>query len=231
MIGDTVKIYRMIEEYWIKYSSVQDYINSHQWLDRLMNETSDLRSSEKLLEMSKYKLISLISNFYSIGPGSFRLNTILEKNSFEEVKDSIFVLLYGEGEIGDRIAMARRPGMGVSFLSQALCYYDPKQFSIKDRLSKIGLCEILGYGNIILGNLLDDEKGASPYDDMAYTEFHKLVTEVGKHFILKFLQTAGENRDQLGKFINSKKYLLIDQFLRFCYSKTRYPPLPPQKKI
>ena len=220
MIGDTERIYRMIDEYAERYTSVQDFINCHLWLDRLTEKTSDLRSSEKLLEMSKQRLISLISNFYAVGPGAYRLYSILKQNSFEEIKDTIFVLLYGEGELEDRIIMARRPGIGISFISQTLCFYDPKQFSIKDRISKIGICEILRYGKIIPGDLLDDEKGAVPYDDMPYTEFHKLVTEVGKHFILKMLQSAGSEKEHLGKFINSRKYLMIDQFLRFCYYKS-----------
>jgi len=219
MIGNTERIYRMIKEYLQGFPSVEDYISSHSWLDRLVENTNDLHSSEKLLAMSKQRLLSLISNFYALGPGAYKMYSLLEQNNFEEIKDAIFVLLYGEGEIEDRIIMARKPCMGVSLLTQILCFYDPKQYSIKDRLSKIGLCMVLGYGSILPGNLLDDEKGALPYDDMSYTEFHKLVTEIGKHFILKLLQEAGENKDKLGKFINSRKFLIIDQFLRYCYSK------------
>jgi hypothetical protein len=221
MIGNTERIYRMINEYTERYESVQDYIHCHQWLDRVIEDTNDLKSSEKILEMSKQRLISLISNFYIIGPGGYRLNKILDKNSFEEIKDAIFILLYGEGELEDRIIMARRSEIGISFLTQALCFFDPKQYSIKDRMSKIGVCYVLGYGEIVKGKVLDDFKGAIPYDDMSYTEFHKLVTEIGKHFILKMLQTAGDEKEHLGKFINSRKYLVIDQFLRFCYSKAR----------
>ena len=221
MIGDTERIYRMIDEYTNKYNTVQDYIHSHQWLDRIIENTSDLLSQEKLLEMPKQRFISLMSNIYVVGPGAYRLYEILAQNSYEEIKDSIFVLLYGQGELEDRIIMSRKPGIGISFISQILCFYDPKQFSIKDRISKIGICGILGYGKIIPGRLLDDDKGALPYDDMSYTEFHKLVTEVGKHFILKMLQKAGDKRDHLGRFLNSRKYLLIDQFLRFCFTKTQ----------
>lgn len=221
MIGNTERIYGMINEYTKAFETVQDYINSNRWLDRLTENTSDLRSQEKLLEMPKHKFLTLISNFFIVGPGAYRMYEILQENTYEEIRDSIFVLLYGEGEIEDRIIMARKPQIGVSFISQTLCFFDPKQYSIKDRITKIGLCEVLGYGKILPGNLLDDEKGASPYDDMTYTEFHKLVTEVGKHFILKLLQTAGDDKENIGKFINSRKYLMIDQFLRFCFTKSR----------
>lgn len=219
MIGNTERIYRMLNEYTDRYESVQDYINCHRWIDRMTENTIDLRSQEKLLEMPKQNFIALMSNLFVVGPGGYRLYEILLQNTYEEIRDAIFVLLYGEGELEDRIIMARKPGIGISFISQMLCFYDPKQYSIKDRITKIGICEILGYGTIIPSHLLDDEKGASPYDDMSYTEFHKLVTEVGKHFILKMLQMAGEEKEHLGKFINSRKYLMIDQFLRFCYTK------------
>ncbi|OQX52465.1 MAG: hypothetical protein B5M53_08380 [Candidatus Cloacimonas sp. 4484_209] len=218
MIGDTQRIYQKIDEFKEHFESVKDFINSYYWIDRLLENVSYLHSSEKLLEISKRNLIAVLSNFYSLGPGSFRLYNILKKNTIEEIKDSIFLLLYGEGNIEDRIIMTQRPGIGISFLSQALCFYDPKQFSIKDRISKIGICIVLGYGEIIPGDVLNDDVAAKPYDDMSYTEFHKLVSEVGKHFILKMLQIAGDEKEKLGKFINERKYLLIDQFLRFCYS-------------
>lgn len=221
MIANTERMYGMIKEYNERYDSIQDYIKSHFWLDKLIEHTADLRSSEKLLKMPKHRIISLISNFYCLGPGAYRLSSILEENSSEEIKDSIFILLYGEGEIEDRLIMARRSGIGTSFLTQTLCFFDPKQYSIKDRISKIGICMLLGYGNIIPGDLFDDEKGASPYDDMTYIEFHKLVTEVGKHFILRMLQSASDEKDQLARFINSRKYIIIDQFLRFCYCKSK----------
>ncbi len=219
MIADTDKILEMVEKYANRYSNVQDFIYCHQWLDKLMEHTKDLRSSEKLLEMPKQQLISIISNLYAVGPGAFKLNKILEDNTIEEVQDAIFILLYGEGEIEDRLVMARRSGMGISFLTQTLCFFDPTKYSIKDRLTKIGLCLILGYGNIVPGNMLDDELGAKPYDDMSYSEFHKLVSEVGKHFIMKILHKADDDREELGKYINPRKYLIIDQFLRYSYSK------------
>jgi|GEM_PF-3652362 len=219
MIGDTERIVRIIDEYSRNFSNVQDFINSYQWIDKLMNHTKDLRSSEKLLEMPKQQVISIISNLYAMGPGCYRLYQILKDNSIEEIQDAIFILLYGEGEIEDRLVMARRSRMGISFLTQTLCLFDPTKYSIKDRLTKVGLCLVLGYGDIVAGDLLDDDKGAQPYDDMPYTEFHKLVTEVGKHFIMKMLHNAGDDREQLAKFINSRKYLIIDQFLRYSYSQ------------
>ena len=132
------------------------------------------------------------------------LDDIIDNNSVSEIREAFRTML---SSISDNaspdevLAMGRRPYLGVSILSEALCKVYPDQFSIKNKRSEWGLYFIISNVN---PNYIENE--------MSYANFIDICWQVWEFIIAEYEQ-RGFSYD------SSRSLWYVDRFYLWIYER------------
>lgn len=202
----TAALRAAISRYLTEFKNVQDYFDRNRKLWEWIEVFGAEWTVETLGDADERQIIGLLEALHNTQDLPFRIQDVLEANTWLEVRLSFIAMADETLGLDERLEMARRPHLATSSLTEFLGFFAPAKYPIMNKRSSGGM-----------GGLLGRPMGA---DKVPYSLFAAYCDEGVQMFGELVLARFRDDPDlaPLREALDEIPFLLFDQCLAYYYN-------------
>jgi len=170
---------KLLNEHLAKYKKLMNTAKAKEEYQERKTRVGYYQSwtAEKLMDMSITDFEEYVSKMWAMliwGNKKYKINQIIDSNSFDKVKKELAALLWGTNVIDHRWDRFKTEinGFGPAMISELLCLTHPDQYMLWNRRAYVALNHL---------GVKDLPKYDYQLDGKKYSELCSVAIEIGKH--------------------------------------------------